>query len=132
MNITFFFLPRVTLLLILFSRIKEEFLQFFFLIISICIVLQKNIVHRDLKLGNMMLNKRSRRITITNFCLGKHLVSENDYLKDQRGSPAYISPDVLSGKSMCGVGVVWYCEIKKKIWNVESRIVSFYWIGRFL
>jgi len=46
----------------------------------------------------MVLNKRSRRITITNFCLGKHLVSENDLLLDQRGSPAYISPDVLSGK----------------------------------
>lgn len=40
---------------------------------------------------------RTHRITITNFCLGKHLVSEGDLLKDQRGSPAYISPDVLSG-----------------------------------
>ena len=59
---------------------------------------QKNIVHRDLKLGNMVLNKRTRRITITNFCLGKHLVSDRDLLKDQRGSPAYISPDVLSGQ----------------------------------
>ncbi|XP_043945631.1 serine/threonine-protein kinase 40 [Protopterus annectens] len=60
--------------------------------------LKKNIVHRDLKLGNMVLNKRTHRIIITNFCLGKHLVSEDDLLKDQRGSPAYISPDVLSGK----------------------------------
>ena len=41
---------------------------------------------------------RTKRITITNFCLGKHLIRENDLLKDQRGSPAYISPDVLSGK----------------------------------
>ncbi|XP_028327286.1 serine/threonine-protein kinase 40 [Gouania willdenowi] len=63
---------------------------------------KKNIVHRDLKLGNMVLNKRTHRITITNFCLGKHLVSEDDLLKDQRGSPAYISPDVLSGRPYCG------------------------------
>ncbi|XP_047581750.1 serine/threonine-protein kinase 40 isoform X2 [Lutra lutra] len=63
---------------------------------------QKNIVHRDLKLGNMVLNKRTHRITITNFCLGKHLVSEGDLLKDQRGSPAYISPDVLSGRPYRG------------------------------
>lgn len=42
---------------------------------------------------------RTHRITITNFCLGKHLVSEDDLLKDQRGSPAYISPDVLSGRN---------------------------------
>ncbi|KAM8975670.1 serine/threonine-protein kinase 40 [Pelodytes ibericus] len=63
---------------------------------------KKNIVHRDLKLGNMVLNKRTHRITITNFCLGKHLVSEDDMLKDQRGSPAYISPDVLSGRPYRG------------------------------
>nr|DBA33648.1 TPA: hypothetical protein GDO54_001297 [Pyxicephalus adspersus] len=62
---------------------------------------KKNIVHRDLKLGNMVLNKRTHRITITNFCLGKHLVSEDDLLKDQRGSPAYISPDVLSEFPIC-------------------------------
>jgi len=60
-------------------------------------VSQKNIVHRDLKLGNMVLDKQQRRVTLTNFCLGKHLIRETDPLKDQRGSPAYISPDVLSG-----------------------------------
>jgi len=54
-------------------------------------------VHRDLKLGNMVLNTRTHRITITNFCLGKHLIGDRDLLRDQRGSPAYISPDVLSG-----------------------------------
>ncbi|XP_054753330.2 serine/threonine-protein kinase 40-like [Lytechinus pictus] len=63
---------------------------------------KKNIVHRDLKLGNMVLNCHTRKITLTNFCLGKHLVSEHDLLKDQRGSPAYISPDVLSGKPYLG------------------------------
>lgn len=42
------------------------------------------------------------QVTITNFCLGKHLGSENDLLKDQRGSPAYISPDVLCGKPYLG------------------------------
>ncbi|XP_048210708.1 serine/threonine-protein kinase 40-like [Perognathus longimembris pacificus] len=41
-------------------------------------------------------------ITITNFCLGKHLVSEGDLLKDQRGRPAYISPDVLSDRPYRG------------------------------
>lgn len=40
---------------------------------------------------------RTRRVTITNFCLGKHLLSDDELLTDQRGSPAYISPDVLSG-----------------------------------
>ena len=66
--------------------------------ITFFLLLQKNVVHRDLKLGNMVLNKHDRRVTLTNFCLGKHLVCESDLLKDQRGSPAYISPDVLCGK----------------------------------
>lgn len=76
---------------------------------------EKNIVHRDLKLGNIVLNRSTKKITITNFCLGKHLIREDDLLKDQRGSPAYISPDVLSGapysgkaSDMWALGVVLY------------------------
>jgi serine/threonine-protein kinase 40 len=63
---------------------------------------QKNIVHRDLKLGNMVLNTRTREVTLTNFVLSKHLVRDGDELMDQRGSLAYVSPDVLSGQPYCG------------------------------
>ena len=35
---------------------------------------------------------------MTNFALSKHLVREDEPLSDQRGSLAYISPDVLSGE----------------------------------
>lgn len=44
------------------------------------------------------LLSRTRRITLTNFGLSKHLVRGGDLLTDQRGSLAYVSPDVLSGK----------------------------------
>ncbi|XP_071800849.1 serine/threonine-protein kinase 40-like [Asterias amurensis] len=81
---------------------KEAIIMFSDVVRIVDSLHKKNIVHRDLKLGNMVLNKRTRRITITNFCLGKHLVSDRDLLKDQRGSPAYISPDVLSGKPYLG------------------------------
>ncbi|XP_041352011.1 serine/threonine-protein kinase 40-like [Gigantopelta aegis] len=81
---------------------KEAIVIFFDIVRVVDSLHKKNIVHRDLKLGNMVLNKSTRRITITNFCLGKHLVSESDLLRDQRGSPAYISPDVLSGKPYLG------------------------------
>ncbi|KAK3603549.1 hypothetical protein CHS0354_027973 [Potamilus streckersoni] len=81
---------------------KEAVIVFYDIIRVVESLHKKNIVHRDLKLGNMVLNKRTRRILITNFCLGKHLVCETDLLKDQRGSPAYISPDVLSGKPYLG------------------------------
>uniref|UniRef100_A0A131YX66 Serine/threonine-protein kinase 40 n=1 Tax=Rhipicephalus appendiculatus TaxID=34631 RepID=A0A131YX66_RHIAP len=86
------------------KRLQEREALFIFQdIVRIVTALHKlNIVHRDLKLGNMVFDKRKRKVTITNFCLGKHLINENDLLKDQRGSPAYISPDVLSGKPYLG------------------------------
>lgn len=68
----------------------------------------RNIIHRDLKLGNIMLNKYSNRVTITNFCHGKHLQSETDPMLDQRGSPAYISPELLTGRPYVGKPIdVW-------------------------
>lgn len=70
----------------------------------------------------MVLNKRTKRITITNFCLGKLLVSETDPLKDQRGSPAYISPDVLSGEYL------YVCDFCVWDWPMEYDI----WIGLFV
>ena len=81
---------------------KESLVIFHSVVTIVCRLHKANIVHRDLKLGNIVLDKRSNKVTITNFCLGKHLMSDNDLLKDQRGSPAYISPDVLSNKPYQG------------------------------
>ncbi|XP_021933081.1 serine/threonine kinase SAD-1-like isoform X3 [Zootermopsis nevadensis] len=81
---------------------KESIVIFYDTVRVVDSLHKRNIVHRDLKLGNLVLNRRTHRVTITNFCLGKHLGSENDLLKDQRGSPAYISPDVLCGKPYLG------------------------------
>ncbi|XP_035701532.1 serine/threonine-protein kinase 40 isoform X2 [Folsomia candida] len=76
---------------------------------------KQNVVHRDLKLGNIVLDKDTKEVTLTNFGLGKHLSTEDEQLRDQRGSPAYISPDVISGKPYVGkpsdmwaLGVVLY------------------------
>nr|CAB3266655.1 serine/threonine-protein kinase ppk1-like [Phallusia mammillata] len=86
------------------KRLSErEATRIFYLIVSVVYSLHKiNVVHRDLKLGNMVLDMRVRKVTLTNFCLGCHLSSESEMLTDQRGSPAYISPDVLSGQPYAG------------------------------
>lgn len=78
-------------LICIFVRIDLQFMIF-----------QLNVIHRDLKLANLVLNRRNRQIILTNFCLGQLLVSENDKLLDQRGSPAYVSPDVLLRKPYLG------------------------------
>jgi len=81
---------------------REALTIFYDVVTIVCDLHERNIVHRDLKLGNMVFNKKTRKVTLINFCLGKHLLNENDLLTDQRGSPAYISPDVLSGKPYLG------------------------------
>ncbi|KAF0298939.1 Serine/threonine-protein kinase 40 [Amphibalanus amphitrite] len=95
---------------------EQEALLIFSHVVRVVAMLHKNnVVHRDLKLGNIVLNRRTKKVVLTNFCLGKHLLNEDDLVKDQRGSPAYISPDVLSGKPYLGkpsdmwaLGVVLY------------------------
>uniref|UniRef100_A0A2A4JKZ6 Serine/threonine-protein kinase 40 n=1 Tax=Heliothis virescens TaxID=7102 RepID=A0A2A4JKZ6_HELVI len=94
---------------------KEAILIFYDIVRVVANLHKRNIVHRDLKLGNIVLNQRTGRVIITNFCLGTHLGSDRDLLKDQRGSPAYISPDVLLCKPYLGkpsdmwaLGVVLY------------------------
>uniref|UniRef100_A0A182Y0F5 Serine/threonine-protein kinase 40 n=1 Tax=Anopheles stephensi TaxID=30069 RepID=A0A182Y0F5_ANOST len=81
----------------------------------------RNIIHRDLKLNNIVLDRRTGRIVLTNFFLGKHLMNEQECLFDQRGSPAYISPDVLGGKpyrgkpsDMWALGVILYTIVYGK------------------
>ena len=52
---------------------------------------------------------RTQQVFLTNFALGKHLVHEDDLLSDQRGSLAYVSPDVISGKSLLFYFYVYLC-----------------------
>uniref|UniRef100_A0A1A8KAA9 Serine/threonine kinase 40 n=1 Tax=Nothobranchius kuhntae TaxID=321403 RepID=A0A1A8KAA9_NOTKU len=52
--------------------------------------------------GKMLLHTEYSLLSLLHNQDGVHLVSEDDLLKDQRGSPAYISPDVLSGRPYHG------------------------------
>ena len=82
---------------------EREAIRIFYDVARVVVELhERNIVHRDLKLGNMAFNRRLRKISLVNLCLGKQLMNDDDLLKDQRGSPAYISPDVLSAKPYAG------------------------------
>lgn len=81
---------------------QEALLVFSHVVRVVAMLHRNNVVHRDLKLGNIVLNRCTKKVVLTNFCLGKHLLSDDDLLKDQRGSPAYISPDVLTGKPYLG------------------------------
>lgn len=87
----------------------------------------RNIIHRDLKLNNIVLNRVENKVYITNFCLGRLLTSDSALFYDQRGSPAYISPEILSGKpykgkpcDMWSLGVMLYTMIVGRFPFVDS------------
>uniref|UniRef100_A0A182NUR8 Serine/threonine-protein kinase 40 n=1 Tax=Anopheles dirus TaxID=7168 RepID=A0A182NUR8_9DIPT len=99
------------------ARIGErDALELFYEVVRVVERLHaRNIIHRDLKLNNIVLDRRTGRVVLTNFFLGKHLINDQECLFDQRGSPAYISPDVLGGKpyrgkpsDMWALGVILY------------------------
>lgn len=77
---------------------EREALLIFYEIVKVVELIHKlNICHRDLKIQNFLINYHTKKVMLTNFCLGKLLSSETQLLFDQRGSPAYISPDILQG-----------------------------------
>lgn len=90
------------------------------------------IIHRDLKLQNFLINLQTRSVTLTNFCLGKLLSSDDQMLLDQRGSPAYISPEILNGayrgkpSDVWTLGVILYILIYSNFPFVENTTVALF------
>lgn len=69
---------------------------------------------------------------MTNFCLGKQLSSDDQLLVDQRGSPAYISPEILNGaykgkpSDVWTLGVILYILIYSNFPFVENTTIALF------
>lgn len=67
----------------------------------------KLIVHRDIKLDNILLDTNGK-IKICDFGVSKQLISEHEKLYEQCGTPAYIAPEILKEKFYEGFKVdIW-------------------------
>ncbi|KAJ7778159.1 hypothetical protein B0H16DRAFT_879621 [Mycena metata] len=73
---------------------------------------QKNIVHRDLKLENLLLD-RHRNLIITDFGFANRFNRENNLMETMCGSPAYAAPELVNSDGLY-VGTaadIWSCGV---------------------
>jgi len=89
-------------------RLKEDMARFVFrqIIEGLHYCHSKHILHRDIKLDNILLNAVGE-IKICDFGVSK-IIQNDETLYEQCGTPAYIAPEILKGKGYEGFGVdIW-------------------------
>ncbi|OQR81272.1 calcium/calmodulin-dependent protein kinase [Achlya hypogyna] len=69
----------------------------------------RNIVHRDLKLENLMLDATGRdsALKIVDFGFAKQLPNKNATLTEVLGTPGYMAPEVIQGKPYGKPADIW-------------------------
>lgn len=89
-------------------RLKEDVAKCLFkqIIESLAYCHKKNILHRDIKLDNILLDANGQ-VKICDFGVGK-IVKKGEKMTEQCGTPAYIAPEILRDKGYYGFAVdVW-------------------------
>ena len=66
----------------------------------------KKIVHRDLKAENILLD-RNNNIRVVDFGLSKTFGDKAPFLLTQCGSPAYVSPEIISDQPYTSAADIW-------------------------
>ena len=90
------------------TKLSEKISKYIFkkLLLAIKYIHSKNIVHRDIKLDNVLIDLNNN-IKLCDFGVGK-MIQDKEVLLDQCGTPAYIAPEILANKGYEGFGVdVW-------------------------
>ena len=94
------------------SKLTEQIAKFIFkqIILSLQFIHSHNIVHRDIKLDNILIDLNNN-IKICDFGVSKRIVN-NDKMFEQCGTPAYIAPEILKNKGYEGFSVdIWSCGV---------------------
>jgi serine/threonine protein kinase len=96
------------------KRLKESEAARFFtqLIIGVSYLHSKGIVHRDLKLENLLLD-RNRNIIITDFGFANRVSIDGDsFLSTSCGSPCYAAPELVINECYSGEAAdIWSCGV---------------------
>lgn len=89
-------------------RLKETLAKYLFLQIidGLRYMHSKNILHRDVKLDNILLDETGK-VKICDFGVSRFVIPDQK-MTEQCGTPAYIAPEILRGEGYTGFGVdVW-------------------------
>lgn len=73
---------------------------FFQVIEGLGYIHSKNIIHRDIKLDNILLDGKGN-VKIADFGVSK-LVQKNEVMREHSGTPAYIAPEIIKDKGYKG------------------------------
>ena len=90
------------------SKLSEPIAKFIFkqIILALQYIHSHNIVHRDIKLDNILIDL-DNNIKICDFGVSK-IIKKGDILVEQCGTPAYIAPEILKNRGYEGFGVdIW-------------------------
>ena len=96
-------------------KLPEKTAKFLFrqIILGIQHMHSKNIVHRDIKLENILIDLNNN-VKICDFGIGLILNSLKDKLYDQCGTPIYMAPEILLANKKLGT---WYLGPPVDIWS---------------
>ena len=90
------------------SKLTENVAKFIFkqIILAIQYIHRNNIVHRDIKLDNILIDL-DNNVKICDFGVSK-IIKKGDILFDQCGTPTYIAPEILKNNGYDGFPVdIW-------------------------
>lgn len=104
------------------SKLSERISKYIFrqIIDALQYIHSKNIVHRDIKLDNILIDLNNN-IKLCDFGVSKQIKS-NERVYDQCGTPAYIAPEILKNDGFQGfsadiwsAGIVLYAMSQGKV-----------------
>lgn len=100
------------------GALSEDFAKYLFkqILLGVQSIHQHKILHRDIKLDNVLLDSTQSNIKICDFGVSKILKTKNQMMDEKCGTPAYLAPEIILGcgyegywSDIWSLGVLLYC-----------------------